>query len=68
MPIDKLLTIAEVAYAIDESERTIRRWVDDGVLPVERVGPYRRIRVRWSTLSTFYPADALRTPTHDSAA
>jgi hypothetical protein len=65
---DQLLTVAEVSYAIQESPATVRRWIYEGVLPVEHVGPYRRVRVRLSVLASFYPPDLLRIPTQHSAA
>lgn len=60
MPTDHLLTLHEVAYAVDVHVETVRRWVRGGVLAVERVGPSKRLRVRMSVLKQFYPAESLR--------
>lgn len=47
MPIDQAsrdLSIAEAAHRKNVSAKTIRRWIADGRLPAERVGP-RLIRI-----------------------
>jgi excisionase family DNA binding protein len=39
LPQRPLLTTAETATLLNVNERTVRRWVADGVLPVIRLGP-----------------------------
>lgn len=58
---ERLLTVKEAAVATGETERTIRRWIDEDILPVERVGPLtlKRVRIRLSVLTKFYPIDVL---------
>lgn len=41
--LPKLFTIREVAEAAGVCERTVRRWIAAGVLPVCRLGPSGRI-------------------------
>jgi len=40
-----LLTVKEAAYELDLSERTVRRWVDEGKIRACEVGPTRRTRI-----------------------
>ncbi len=61
---DTLLTIIEAATAVQESPATIKRWVYEGVIAVERVGPFQRPRIRLSTLQRMYPIDLVRVPSH----
>ncbi len=56
---ERLLTTAQVAHAVGVHPETVRRWVRDGSLACERVGPARLIRVRMSVLARFFPLDAL---------
>jgi excisionase family DNA binding protein len=45
---EELLTASEVADLARVSERTVRRWRDDGILPavkIGRVARYRRVDV-----------------------
>lgn len=56
---DHLLSVSEAAHATREPANTIRRWIREGILPVEHVGPTRRVRIRVSVLVKFYPADCL---------
>lgn len=65
---DVLLTVAEAAHATGESVRTLERWIYEDVIAVERVGPYKRVRIRLSTLTRMYPVDTLRIRSHDCAA
>jgi excisionase family DNA binding protein len=39
-----LLSIAQVADATGFSDKTVRRWIEDGILPANRIGP-RCIRI-----------------------
>jgi excisionase family DNA binding protein len=52
---DRLLTVAETVELTGFSEESVRRWIRKGALPVERVGPYRRVRVRISVLRQLFP-------------
>jgi excisionase family DNA binding protein len=45
LPTDRLLTVAAVAEMLQVSERTVRRWIRNGLLPYVRLG-LRVIRVR----------------------
>ena len=50
-PVPRLLSIATVALHLDVSQKTVRRPVDDGQLPVHRVG--RQVRVSEADLAAF---------------
>jgi predicted DNA-binding transcriptional regulator AlpA len=52
---DRLLTVAQTVKLTGYSEESVRRWIRKGALPVERVGPYRRVRVRSSVLRKLFP-------------
>ena len=52
---DRLFTVAQTVKLTGYSEESIRRWIRKGALPVERVGPYRRVRVRFSVLRQLFP-------------
>jgi hypothetical protein len=52
---DKLFTVAQIVALTGYSEESIRRWIRKGALAVERVGPYRRVRVRFSILRQLFP-------------
>ena len=52
---DRLLTVAQIVQLTGYSEESIRRWIRKGALPIERVGPYRRVRVRFSVLRQLFP-------------
>ncbi|NQV85467.1 MAG: helix-turn-helix domain-containing protein [Woeseiaceae bacterium] len=43
---EPLLTVAEIAQSCQVCERTVRRWIADGDLPVVRFGRLVRIRPR----------------------
>jgi len=53
-PLEPLLTLKEVAVALDASIKTVRRRIDAGELPVVRDG--RLIRVRPPDLRTYIAA------------
>jgi len=52
---DRLLTVAQTVELTGYSEESIRRWIRKGALPIERIGPYRRVRVRFSVLRQLFP-------------
>lgn len=52
---DRLLTVGETARLTTSSEATIRRWIRDGRLDVERIGPTRRVRIRGSVVVRLFP-------------
>ena len=39
------VTVAEAAEALGKSDRTIRRWIADGKIPVDRTGPVIRVDI-----------------------
>ena len=39
------VTVKEAAFELAVSERTIRRWIDEGRLPAVKIGPTDRIRI-----------------------
>ena len=47
-----LLTVADVAWRCQVSQRTVRRWIANGDLKVTRIG--RLIRIRKSDLENFF--------------
>lgn len=54
---DRLLSLRQVADLTDTKLSTVRRWVRDDRIPVDRVGPLRlkRVRVRASVLVGLFP-------------
>jgi excisionase family DNA binding protein len=54
-PITKLLTIDEVAEVLNVSPRTVRRLIDEGALPVHRLG--RLVRISDDDLAAFLAAN-----------
>jgi excisionase family DNA binding protein len=44
MPDQALLTVPQVAEALQVTPQTIRNWIDHGVLPAARIGRAFRIR------------------------
>jgi predicted DNA-binding transcriptional regulator AlpA len=52
---DRLITVAQIVKLTGYSEESIRRWIRKGALPIERVGPYGRVRVRSSVLRRLFP-------------
>jgi excisionase family DNA binding protein len=47
----QFLTIREVAERLNVATRTVRRWIDLGLLPVHRFG--RTVRISGSDLAAF---------------
>ena len=43
--MDDLLTVKEAAFELDTSERTVRRWVEEGRIDAYECGPTNRIRI-----------------------
>ncbi len=55
---DQLFSLREVSQLTDTPLNTVRRWVAEQRLPVERIGPaqtLKRIRVRQSVLLQLFP-------------
>jgi excisionase family DNA binding protein len=54
---DPLYSLREVADFTGTKLRTVRRWVNEDRIPVERVGPLRlkRVRVKHSVLLALFP-------------
>ena len=50
----KLLSIGDVADILQVSDKTIRRWIERGELPIHRLG--RQIRISADDLATFVRA------------
>ncbi len=50
-PRDVLLKISEVARRLDVSDKTVRRWIERGELPVHKLG--HSIRISEADLSAF---------------
>jgi excisionase family DNA binding protein len=48
--MSNLLTVKEAAYELDCSERTLRRWIDEGKIRACEVGPTRRTRLTQDTV------------------
>jgi hypothetical protein len=55
--IDRLYSLREVADLTYTQIKTVRRWVKEERIPVERIGPLtlKRIRVRHSVLVEIFP-------------
>jgi excisionase family DNA binding protein len=45
------MSVATVALQLDVSEKTVRRFIDDGELPVHRIG--RQVRISEPDLAAF---------------
>jgi excisionase family DNA binding protein len=50
-PAPRLLSIATVALQLDVSQKTVRRLIEDGELPIHRIG--RQVRISESDLAAF---------------
>ncbi len=48
-----MLSVREAAEMLGVHENTLRRWVDEGMLPVYRYGPRKDRRVRRTDLERF---------------
>lgn len=48
-PLEALLSVGQVAEICQVSDRTVRRWIADGQLPVCRLG--RSVRIRPADLA-----------------
>ena len=53
MTAERLYTTDEAAAAMSVSGQTIRRWVEDGLLPAQYVGLRRFIRIEEEDLRKF---------------
>jgi excisionase family DNA binding protein len=56
---ERLLTVAQAVRESGVSEITLRRHITKGALKVQRVGPFRRIRIRRSELNRYLGAENL---------
>lgn len=52
-PVGKILNLTQVAERIGKHRNTIRRWIDDGLLPAV-INPSGLIGVREEVLDQFY--------------
>ena len=52
-PGDELLRLTVAAQMLGVHRNTVRNWIEKGLLPHERVGPYRVKRVRRSVLERY---------------
>lgn len=57
---DPRLTITEIAVLVQFHRRTLQRYVDEGLIPVERIGPKARVFIRWAQLTTLFREDTRR--------
>ena len=53
-----LLTTSKVARMLGVHSNTVRRWANEGLLPVYRIGPRRDRRVRKSDIDKFLGDDS----------
>jgi excisionase family DNA binding protein len=58
--IDPRLTISEVSVLVQFHRRTLQRYLDEKLMPHERIGPKQRIYMRWSTVRKEFPEDTKR--------
>jgi excisionase family DNA binding protein len=52
-PIDRLLTVHEVAYLLHVHHSTVRRWEKNGAIQSYRVGPKGALRFKSKEISEF---------------
>lgn len=57
---DPRLTINEVAVLVDFHRRTLQRYVDEGLIAAEKIGPKHRTFIRWSKVREMFPEDTRR--------
>jgi excisionase family DNA binding protein len=50
-PAPRLMSVAAVALQLDVSQKTVRRLIEDGELPIHRIG--RQIRISEPDLAAF---------------
>jgi excisionase family DNA binding protein len=67
METENLLTVSEVCQRLSLSDRTVRRWVADGSLPVVKLRG-RIIRVRENEVRRLIEEDLRASPPPDEAA
>lgn len=48
---DRLLSIKEAAAELGVHPETVRRWIREGSIPVERYGPHGMVRIRAGALA-----------------
>ena len=64
---DDYLTVAEAAALLRVSPSTIRRWIRNGAVPADRIGP-RRIALKRGDLTALVTAAPTRTTAEQSVA
>jgi excisionase family DNA binding protein len=52
---ERLLTVGEMARATGSPQGTIRRWIREELIEVERIGPTRRVRIKASVVLRLFP-------------
>jgi hypothetical protein len=54
---DPLYSLRQVSHFTGAKLKTVRRWVEEERIPVERIGPLRlkRVRVKHSVLVAMFP-------------
>lgn len=57
---DPRLTINQVSVLVQFHRRTLQRYVDEGLIPVERIGPKSRVFIRWGEVCRMFPQDTRR--------
>lgn len=55
--VNPRLTISEVAVLVRFHRRTLQRYVDEGLMPAELVGPTKRVYMRWDQVRKMFPED-----------
>lgn len=64
-PIDRLLTVEEVAYLLHVHHSTVRRWEKSGAIQSYRVGPKGAVRFKTKEISEFVDKAANSGKTED---
>ena len=57
---DPRLSITLVSVLVQFHRRTLQRYVDEGLIKVERIGPKQRIFIRWKQVCAQFPEDTRR--------